>query len=112
MYVDYRMINRKTVKNKYALPRIDDLLDNIEDNKFYTTLDLASGYLQIPVDKDSIMETAFVTPDGHYEYLWMPFGLVNAPAVFQRAMKKILGYLRYHTAMAYLDDVLVRSKTF
>ena len=69
MCVDYRALNRKTVKDKYPLPRIDDLLDNIEGNSFYTTLDLASGYHQIPVAEDSISKTAFVTSDGHFEYL-------------------------------------------
>lgn len=109
--VDYRALNRITIKDKYPLPRIDDLLDGLKGRKFYTSLDLASGYHQIPVDKDSISKTAFVTPDGHYEYTRMPFGLVNAPAVFQRSMNKILGALRFSTALAYLDDVLIPSGT-
>jgi hypothetical protein len=62
--------------------------------------------------EDSIEKTAFVTPDGHYEYLRMPFGLVNAPAVFQRAINSVLGQLRHHDAMAYLDDVLLPSINF
>lgn len=110
MCVDYRAVNRKTIKDKYPLPRIDDLLDNIQGNKFFTTLDLASGYHQIPIDAESVSKTAFVTPDGHFEYLRMPFGLANAPAVFQRAMNKILGPLR-HEAMAYINDVLIPSRT-
>jgi hypothetical protein len=81
-------------------------------SQYFTTLDLASGYHQIKMAEDSIAKTAFITPDGHYEYLRMPFGLVNAPAVFQRAINSVLGKLRYHTAMAYLDDILLPSTTF
>lgn len=111
MCIDYRSINRKCLKMNQPLPRIDDLLDNLEGNSFYTTLDLASGYHQIPVDEESVQKTAFVTPDGHYEFLRMPFGLVNAPAIFQRTINKILGPLRFDSAMAYLDDILIPSVT-
>lgn len=109
MCIDYRAINRKTLKDKYPLPRIDDLLDSLKGSCYFTTLDMASGYHQIPIEEDSIQKTAFVTPDGHYEFMRMPFGLVNAPAVFQRTINQILGPLRFETAMAYLDDVLIPS---
>jgi hypothetical protein len=91
---------------------VDDYFEKMYGNRYFTTLDLASGYHQIKVAVESIPKTAFVTPDGHYEYLRMPFGLVNAPAVFQRAINSILGELRCHTAMAYLDDILLPSLTF
>jgi hypothetical protein len=80
--------------------------------QYFTTLDLASGNHQIKMAQDSIPKTAFAAPDGHYEYLRMQFGLVNAPAVFQRAINSILGKLRHHTAMAYLDDILLPSTDF
>lgn len=107
--VDYRALNRKTLKDKYPLPRIDDLLDRLKGCQYFSSLDLASGYHQIPLDEESVPKTAFITPDGHYEYLRMPFGLVNAPAVFQRTMNEILGSFRFSTALAYLDDILIPS---
>jgi hypothetical protein len=112
MCVDYRSLNAKTVKNRYPLPRVGDYFEKMHGNQYFTTLDLASGYHQIKMAEDSISKPAFVTPDGHYEYLRMPFGLVNAPAVFQRAINSILGRLLHHTAVAYLDDILLPSTTF
>uniref|UniRef100_A0A1Y1KQJ6 Reverse transcriptase domain-containing protein n=1 Tax=Photinus pyralis TaxID=7054 RepID=A0A1Y1KQJ6_PHOPY len=93
MCVDYRALNLKTIRDKYPLPLVDDDLERMHGN-------------------DSVAKTAFVTPDGHYEYLRMPFGLVNAPAVFLRAINSILGKLRFTTAMAYLDDILLPSSSF
>jgi hypothetical protein len=110
--VDYRSLNAKTIKDRYPLPRVDDYLEKMYDSQYFTTLDLASGYDQIKVAEDSISKTAFVTPDGHYEYLRMPFGLVNAPAAFQRTINSILGKLRHHPAMAHLYDILIPSTTF
>lgn len=109
--VDYRAVNRKTVSDNYPSPRIDDLLDSLKGSKYFTSLDLASGYHQIPLEEKSIQKTAFVTPDGHYEYLMMPFGLKNAPAVFQRTMNQLLGPLRFDTGLAYLDDIPIPSSS-
>ncbi|XP_076660006.1 uncharacterized protein LOC143363281 [Halictus rubicundus] len=111
MCVDYRALNRSTIKDRYPLPLIDDQLDRLGRGKYFTTLDMASGFHQIPIADDSIEKTAFVTPDGHYEYLRMPFGLCNAPAVFQRAINKALGNLRNTVALVYLDDILIPSQT-
>jgi hypothetical protein len=86
MCVDYRPLNAKTIKDRYPLPRVDDYLERSHGSKYYITLDLAAGYHQIQIAEDSILKTAFLTP----EYLRMPFGLVNAPAVFQRAVNSIL----------------------
>lgn len=112
MCVDYRELNKSTVKDRYPLPLIDDQLDRLGQGKLFTSLDMSSGFHQIPIHEDSIPKTAFVTPDGHFEYLRMPFGLSNAPAVFQRAVHRGLGNLKDTVALVYLDDILIPSVTF
>jgi hypothetical protein len=107
--VDYRALNKITVKDRYPLPRIDDQLDRLGKGKFFTSLDMTSGFHQIPIAPNSIPKTAFVTPDGQFEYTRMPFGLANAPAVFQRAINVALGNLKYDVALVYLDDILIPS---
>ncbi len=111
MCVDFRELNAHTVKDKYPMPRIDDQLDRLGRGKFFTSLDLASGFHQIPIHDNSIHKTGFVTPEGHFEYLRMPFGLANAPAVFQRAINAALGDLKYTMALVYMDDILIPSET-
>lgn len=108
--VDYRALNRKTKKEHYPLPRIEDQLDQLAGNNVFTSLDLASGYYQISIAEESRHKTAFVTPDGQYEYNRMPFGLVNAPSVFQRTINKILLEAKIKYAIVYMDDVLIPSK--
>lgn len=110
--VDYRALNRKTKKEHYPLPRVEDQLDLLAGNTMFTSLDLASGYYQIPVSESSRDKTAFVTPDGQFEYNRMPFGLVNAPSVFQRTIHKILKEAQVKYAIVYMDDVLIPSKDF
>ena len=99
----------------YPLPPIDDLLDQLGRCKYFSILDLASGYWQIKVATDSREKTAFVTPQGLYEFLVMPFGLTNAPAVFQRLMQKVLSGLNPEAGpefvAVYIDDVLIISHT-
>lgn len=112
MCVDYRKLDANTIKDRYPLPRVDKYVDRIQSSNYFTTLDLASGYHQIAMAAESIHKTAFITPDGHYEYLRMPFGLVNAPAVFQSAINTILGNARFSTVLAYLDDILLPSVDF
>ncbi|CAG9086928.1 unnamed protein product [Plutella xylostella] len=107
--IDFRALNSKTVKDKYPLPLIEDQIANLSGNMFFTTLDLASGYYQIPMAPESRHLTAFVTPDGLYEFKRMPFGLANAPALFQKMINKILGSKRFTSALAYMDDLLVPS---
>ncbi|KAG7310665.1 hypothetical protein JYU34_003468 [Plutella xylostella] len=108
--IDYRALNKKTIKENYPMPLIDDQLDILAGNQFYTTLDLASGYYQIGIRESDKYKTAFVTPDGHFEFNRMPFGLANAPATFQRIMNQVLGTARHKEALAYLDDVIIPSK--
>ena len=111
MCFDYRALNKKTGKNKYPIPLIDDQMDRMAGKKYFTSLYLSSGYHQVPAAKNSRAKTAFVTPDGHYQYKRMPFGLCNAPSVFQRLINCVLGKLRYSVAMAYLDDIIVPSSS-
>ncbi|UYV79319.1 RRM1 [Cordylochernes scorpioides] len=110
--VDYRRLNKVTKKDVYPLPRIDDTLDSLKGAKFYSSMDLHSGYWQIEVDEADREKTAFITPDGLYEFLVMPFGLCNAPATFERMMDKILKGLKWMMALCYLDDIVVYSKSF
>ena len=109
--VDYRKLNSITKKDVYPLPRIDDTLDTLAHNKFFSTLDLASGYWQIAMEESSQEKTAFTTHVGLYEFVVMPFGLCNAPATFQRLMESILHGLIGRSCLVYLDDVLVLGKT-
>ncbi|KAK9727837.1 Reverse transcriptase (RNA-dependent DNA polymerase) [Popillia japonica] len=111
MCVDYRGLNKVTKKMNYPLPIIDDQLDRLTGKCYFTTLDMFSGYYQVPVADEHKHKTAFVTPDGTYEFTKMPFGLVNGPAIFQRLINSVLGSLRFTVAMAYMDDVLIPSSS-
>ena len=111
MVIDYRELNRKTIADRYRPPRIDVLLDGLAGCQIFSTLDLRSGFYQIPVHPESVKKTAFITPFGQYEFLRMPFGLKNAPAVFQRMMDTVLEDLLGDFCLVYLDDVIVYSKT-
>ena len=114
--IDYRELNSVTKADIFPLTRIDDLLDQLGESRFFSTLDLASGYWQVQVHPDSVEKTAFVTHQGLYEFQVMPFGLKNAPAVFQKLMQQVLRGLNPEEGLPsvsmYLDDVLVFSRTF
>lgn len=109
MCVDYRKINACTVPDRHPIPRIDDLLMGFNGARVFSTLDLSSGYWQIRMDPDHAPLTAFSTPQGHFEFLRMPFGLVNAPATFQRAMNSIFDDVLGDFVKVYLDDVIIFS---
>ncbi len=109
--IDYRRLNQITRNDAHPLPRVDDLLDSFRNAKYFTTLDLKSGYWQIPVHPDDREKTAFVTHGGLYEFNRMPFGLATAPATFQRAMELALAGLTYSICLCYLDDIIIFSNT-
>ncbi|KAM7287740.1 retrovirus-related Pol polyprotein from transposon 17.6 [Ixodes scapularis] len=100
--VDYRQLNAVTKKDVYPLPRIDDTLDRLRHSRYFSSMDLKSGYWQIEVDERDREKTAFVTPDGLYEFKVMPFGLCTAPATFQRVMDTVLAGLKWQSCLVYL----------
>ncbi|KMQ85846.1 enzymatic polyprotein endonuclease reverse [Lasius niger] len=105
--VDFRKLNDLTIGDSFPLPNITDILDQLGNAKYFTTLDLASGYHQIPMEESDKNKTAFSTPYGHYEYNRMPFGLKNAPATFQRLMNSILTGMQGIKCLVYLDDIVI-----
>ncbi len=109
MCIDYRGLNKVTVRDKYPLPRTDELLDKVSKAKYFTKLDLRSGYWQIPVSPESRPMTAFTTRYGLYEWNAMPFGLTNAPATFSRLMNNLLRPHLDDFVVVYLDDILIYS---
>ena len=110
--VDYRALNSVTKADSFPLPRIDDILDRLGESRYFTTLDLKSGYWQVKVHPSSCEKTAFITNEGLYEFRVMPFGLMNAPTVFQRLMRRVLEGVdsSKQFVSVYLDDVLIYSK--
>ena len=113
--VDYRVLNSVTKPDSFPLPRIEDLLDQLGSSKYFSTIDLASGFWQIKMHPMAQEKTAFVTHQGLYEFCVMLFGLTNAPAVFQRLMQQVVSPLNPASGTdfvsVYLDDVLVFSRT-
>jgi hypothetical protein len=110
MCVDYRKLNSNTTLANWPLPRILDILDRLNGSSWFSAMDLKSGYWQIKMHPASVEYTAFSTPDGHYEFLRLPFGLKNAPSDFSRIMHQVLGGLDF--VEIYLDDITVHSKSF
>ncbi len=111
--IDYRVLNSKTRKDAYMLPRFDDIIDSISGARFFTKLDLRSGYWQVEVEEQDKAKTAFSVGNlGFFECNRMSFGLTNAPATFQRLMEKCMGEMHLRECLIFLDDILIFSKTF
>lgn len=111
MVINYSKLNDQTIEDKFPLPRIDEILDNLGKSQYFTCLDLSQGYHQILMDERSIEKTAFTTPQGHFEYTRLPFGLKNAPSSFQRIMNEVLSNHINKRCFVYLDDIIIFSKS-
>ena len=111
MVVDYRALNKLIIKNRYLLPRIDDLFDQLADSCVFSSLDLSQKYHQIRILKEDVPKTTFRVSFGHYQFKVLSFGLINVPATFQGVMNRIFYQYLEKFVLVYLNDILVFSKT-
>lgn len=111
MCIDYRLLNKLTVKNKYPMPRTEDLFDRVTHAKIFTKIDLEAAYHQVRIHEPDIPKSAFITPFGHYEFTVVTFGFTNAPATFQHLMNSVLLPYLDKFVVVYIDDILIYSET-
>ncbi|GKC79063.1 putative nucleotidyltransferase, ribonuclease H [Tanacetum coccineum] len=111
MCIDYKELNKLTIKNRYPLPRIDDLFDQLQGSQYFSKIDLQSGYHQLRVHENDIPKTAFRTRYGHFEFTVMPFGLTNTPAVFMDLMNRVCEPYLDKFVIVFINDILIYSKT-
>ena len=112
LVVDYRSLNKQIEKTSWPLPRINDVIDSLDGNCYFSNIDLTSGYFQMALDEESQNVTAFVTPMGLYKWKRIPIGLASAPGAFQNLMELIMSGLSYEVALVYLDDIIIFGRSF
>ena len=110
--IDYRALNKITVRNRYPIPRIDDLLDQLRGEKYFSKIELKSRYYQVPIEPSNVWKTSFKAKESLFEWLVMPFRLTNVPANFMRMMDDILRPFTNSFIVVYLDDILIFSQAW